>query len=248
MIGVPYIDTHCHLDLVNGIQKLAAAEDATGIKSITVTNSPMFYLPNVNLFRGSKNIRVALGMHPELAMKQQPNIPMMSELIADARFIGEIGLDGSSDFSEGYATQVLNFESILREISLHKDKILTVHTRNAAKQTINYLRRYLSETNCKVILHWFSGSVEELNQALMYGFYFSVNHKMLRSRKALTLLKGIPIDRILTETDAPFTFDAVINTRIKSLDLTIAGLANLYGLGDLEMRQVVYENFNRILT
>lgn len=247
MSNIPFIDTHCHLDLISGIQNLAAQEDAMGIKTITVTNSPMFYLPNVNLFRGSKNIRVALGMHPELSLQGKPNITMMLDLIADARFIGEIGLDGSTDFSGGYTTQISNLKLILTAVAKSEAKILTVHTRNAAKETIDLLHHHLSANDSKVILHWYSGSLPELTRALEYGYYFSVNHRMLKSKKSIELVKRIPIERILTETDAPFTFDAAIDNRLKSLSSTLTGLAEIFGLTEAQMKLSVYQNFKRLL-
>ncbi|WP_162799826.1 Qat anti-phage system TatD family nuclease QatD [Pedobacter jeongneungensis] len=242
------IDTHCHLDLVKGIQRLAGDEDLTGIKTITVTNSPMFYLPNLNLFKTAKNIRVALGLHPELAVQQKVHLPLITELLADSRFIGEIGLDGSQDFKEQYPQQLSNFKAILGEIGKYGDKILTVHSRNAAKETVELLHQYLSKTNCKIIMHWYTGNIDVLMQAIGYGYYFSVNHKMLRSKRAILLIKEIPLRNILTETDSPFTFDEQVDSRRKSLEITVSGLATIYGINELEIKKKIYSNFKDLLS
>jgi TatD DNase family protein len=247
MINPPLVDAHCHLDLLKGIQKLAREEDLMGIKTITVTNSPAFYGANLNLFSAAKNIRVALGLHPELA-SQHRYVSNMKELIANSRFVGEIGLDGSTDFQVSFAAQLSNFQSVLEEVAKFQDKILTVHSRNAAEQTVSLLRHYLSKTANKVILHWYTGSAQTMKDAISLGYYFSVNHKMIKSRKSVALIKEIPIGRVLTETDAPFTFDRLIDNRQKSLESTLYGLALIYGQSVQDMRRKIYNNFKSLLT
>ena len=63
-------------------------------------------------------------------------------------------------------------------------------------------------------------TLAELN-AILKGFLFSINHKMAGSAKGQEIIKNIPNQLLLTETDAPFTFSAAISTRIESLRSTI---------------------------
>jgi TatD DNase family protein len=55
------------------------------------------------------------------------------------------------------------------------------------------------------ILHWFSDNASIAKKAAEQGGYFSVNHRMLTSESGIALVRSLPSDRLLTETDAPFT-------------------------------------------
>ena len=55
-----------------------------------------------------------------------------------------------------------------------------------------------------MILHWFSGTYKELDQAIADGYFFSVNGAMVRSAKGQALVMRMPRERILTETDGPY--------------------------------------------
>jgi Tat protein secretion system quality control protein TatD with DNase activity len=57
----------------------------------------------------------------------------------------------------------------------------------------------------KPILHWFSGSFVELEEAAANGFFFSVGLAMVRSRRGQELIKRMPSGKVLTESDGPFT-------------------------------------------
>jgi len=241
------VDTHCHLDLFKDIQKNKYAEDQFAIKTITVTNAPSFFKPNTQLFKDCKNIRVGLGIHPQLVDQYKGELLLFDQLMRDTRYIGEIGLDGSANLKNTYPLQKEVIEKILRAVTRESNKILTVHSRNAAAETIDIIHRHLRGSNNKVILHWYSGSIPDLKDAALKGFYFSINHKMINTDKGKEIIKHIPIDRLLTETDAPFTFAGAINNRINSLTKTIEGIALIKGKLGEQMRQIVFDNFRYLL-
>jgi TatD DNase family protein len=56
----------------------------------------------------------------------------------------------------------------------------------------------------RVVLHWFSGTKAEAQRAAAMGCYFSVNQAMLEKPKGQELIRSLPTDRLLTETDGPF--------------------------------------------
>jgi len=243
-----YIDSHCHLDLLKNIYQNPSIEDDLSIKSISVTNAPFLFQPNQKLFAQSKNIRVALGMHPELIPEYHQQLNLFEESIILTKYIGEIGLDGSSNHNLSYLMQKKIFENILSIISSTDNKVLTVHSRNASTETISLLYKFLKNTNCKIILHWYSGNLPELKEAIKYNFLFSINHKMTSTKKGYEIIEHIPLKNILTETDAPFTFDKKINTRLKSLETTIEGLSVQKKTTKEEMKSIIFDNFKELLT
>ncbi|HEY4290239.1 MAG TPA: Qat anti-phage system TatD family nuclease QatD [Puia sp.] len=244
---IPLIDTHCHLDLFKDILVNASKEDDLGIKTITVTNAPSFFKPNQNLFQFSKNIRTALGLHPQLVDKYIGEISLFDSLIKGVRYVGEVGLDGSAEYQDSYISQVKALEKVLVLIRKNDNKIITVHSRSAASDTIDTVHGHLKGTKNKVILHWFSGTPGDLAKAVSNGFYFSINHKMVNTEKGKELIKHMPKDHLLTETDAPFTFDKQVTGRVQSLTIAINGIAAIHRTTPEEIRSMIFENFRRLV-
>lgn len=243
-----YVDTHCHLDLLENIQNRVAIEDNYPIKTITVTNAPSFFKANQTLFVSATNIRVSIGLHPELSFQFKHELAYFSHYIKLTKYVGEIGLDGSIRFKDSYAAQKEIFTNILKELSYYEGKVLSVHSRNAAKDVIDLIEQYNTQKYNKIILHWYSGNQKSLNRAIELGFYFSVNHKMLQSTTGLEILKKIPERLLLTETDAPFTFDSKIKTRMDSLHLTYDIISNTLGKESDYIKKLIFDNFKKILS
>ena len=205
------------------------------------------WAPNTKLFKGCRNIRVALGLHPELASQRAHEMDKFRAVCTEARYIGEIGLDGTSTQEAERRTQLSVFRNVLSTVRPQEPKILTVHSRGAARETISELIEALRGTQHQVILHWYSGGADEMRQALAAGFYFSINHKMIGSRSGQQIIQALPKTAVLTETDAPFTFAGNIINRHQSLLKTIAGLAQLWSCEPEEAKQHVWERFSTII-
>ena len=242
-----YVDAHCHVDLLNDIQQTWENEDSLPIKTISVTNVPFIYEPCKTLFANSKNLRVALGLHPELVNQYGSQLNLFEKLIDTTKYIGEVGLDGSPRFSKSFEYQKNVFVDILKLCKKSDKKVLTIHTRNAASETIELLRKHLGNSDCRVIFHWYSGNQIDLKTAIKNEFYFSINHKMVRSKKGKQIVMAIPNHLLLTETDAPFTFDDSINSRMESLRVTIDGLCSIMKQDVLSMKNSIYNNFKIML-
>ncbi|HMG68262.1 MAG TPA: Qat anti-phage system TatD family nuclease QatD [Chitinophagaceae bacterium] len=243
-----FIDTHCHLDLFKNIQTGITAEDSTDIKSITVTNAPSFFTPNKQLFFNAKNIRTALGFHPQLVAQYQHEEKLFEELISQTRYVGEIGLDGSVELKNSFPLQKKIFENILRSVSKSDGKILTIHSRNAVEEVIECLVRNLKRSGCKVILHWYSGSISDLKSAILKNYYFSINHKMTESKKGREIIKYIPKELLLTETESPFTFSSSVANRLDSLKATVSYLQTEQKAGFDDIKTLLYSNFKTLLS
>jgi TatD DNase family protein len=67
------------------------------------------------------------------------------------------------------------------------------------------IESHLPRSRAIVVLHWFSGSKREAQRAVDLGCYFSVNAEMLRNERHHATVAMLPDDRLLTETDGPFT-------------------------------------------
>lgn len=242
-----YIDAHCHLDLFKNIQQTWIDEDSLPITTISVTNAPFIYEPCKILFANSKNISVALGMHPELVEQYGSQLNLFADLINNTKYIGEIGLDGSPRFRKSLNYQKEVFIEMLKLCKEKDNKVLTIHSRNAAYETINLISKYLGNSNCQIIFHWYSGNQNDLKVAVQNGYYFSINHKMINTEKGKQIIMAIPNHLLLTETDAPFTFDNIIKTRVESLSATIEGISDIIKMDLPTIKDIIYNNFKTLL-
>ena len=204
-------DTHFHLDLQK--DKSKAIEDIlkNEIYTIAMTNLPDLYQKETSLY-GQKYIRIALGFHPELIHEYRNKIPVMWKYLTDARYIGEVGLD----FTDKSYTkeQVAFFSELIARCKNDSNKIISIHSRGAETEVVDIIGTDFKFTP---ILHWYSGTIENLKKACNRGYYFSVNSSMIRTKKFAQMLGYIPHDKILLETDNPFTSNKL--SQIESLKL-----------------------------
>ncbi len=197
-----YHDTHFHLDLVDKPEVLADQIEKSCIYTIAVTNSPSVFQFTEKIALGKKYLRAALGLHPELAFQRSHEIDKFIELSILTKYIGEIGLDNFNKAKEDYHAQKKVFEKIIDTCATQKGKILTIHSRKAEGDVLNIIGPNFPG---KIILHWYSGNIGNLERAVEYGCYFSINYSMTISAAGKNKIIRIPDDRILIETDGPFT-------------------------------------------
>jgi TatD DNase family protein len=194
-------DTHCHLDLYDNPLVVATNTERLSIFTIAVTNLPSAYFeakPHMQAFR---HLNLALGLHPLLAQhhtKQQ--LSLFRDAFRQTEFIGEVGLDLSSDGKETKETQISSFKLVLSLLQ-RQLKVVTIHSRRAENLVLDLLSEYQVTP---VIFHWYSGPLSTLRKIALEGHYFSINPAMTKSKNGQDIISHIPIGRLLTETDGPF--------------------------------------------
>lgn len=198
------VDYHCHLDLYPDYQKRFADCGASAIEILAVTTTPRAWSRNRELASPFPHIRVALGLHPQLVGESSNEIPVFEEHVAEARFIGEVGLDASPRYYASLVEQKHIFQRILQLCAASGNKILSIHSVRAVREVLNCIEQSLAGSRSKPVLHWFTGSRAEAKRATELGCYFSINAQMFNGPTAHRILETIPENRLLTETDGPF--------------------------------------------
>ena len=193
---------HCHLDLYPNSLQLLNEVARRNLFTLVVTTSPRAWLATSNVFSGHPNIEVGLGLHPEIVHLKHTERNILMDEIKNVRFVGEVGIDGSMEHKSTLEMQVSIFNDVLNECQLQGGKILSIHSRGATKHTLDLLDKYPQLGT--PILHWFSGTEKDLIRAVERGCWFSVGPVMLKSKKGLSLLSNMPLNRILPESDGPF--------------------------------------------
>jgi len=143
--------------------------------------------------------------------------------------IGEVGLDQST----ALAPQQTALDSILD--ACHQQPVLiSLHSTGRTPELLDALER---RPHPGAILHWFNGTVSEIQRAAELGCYFSVNAAMSDKRMSL-----IPQDRILPETDFPSSRRST-KARLPGDTGTLESrFAALHAASSFETRQLWYQN------
>lgn len=237
------IDFHCHLDLFPDPVHVAERCEKEGIYVLSVTTTPSAWHGTRKLERS--RIRTALGLHPQLAHERGSELGLFDELLAETRYVGEVGLDGAPPFRAHWCEQLTVFDHILDSCAQAGGRVLSIHSRRAAKAVIDRLEAVPQAGT--FILHWFSGSPRELLRAVALGCWFSVGPAMLAGEKGRALAAQLPRDRVLTESDGPFA--RIGDQAAMPWDTAIAEqeLATLWNMDKAETASLLRDNLRRLV-
>ena len=260
-----YVDVHAHLthpefniDCNNVIKK---AEEV-GLKVIIVNGlEPKSNRQTLNMAKNHHIIQPALGIYPVNAVCDQlaDNFPLPVEkfdLVAELSFIreqamkqhivaiGECGLDGHWLGPETWAKQEFVFEKLI-EIAMDANLPVIIHSRKLEKRVIEIL------TVCgtkKVNFHCFGGKSKlALQVAEKFGWSFSIPAIAHKNHGFSKLLKYLPPECILTETDCPY-LSPIKNTRNEPSNVlhTVALLASIRDWTLNQAKETIWHNFQRL--
>jgi TatD DNase family protein len=228
------IDFHCHLDLYPDHAAAVREADAAGVFTLAVTTTPKAWARNYELTRDTRHVRA-------------DEIDLWEALLPQSRYVGEVGLDAGPRFYRSLDQQKDIFARVLRACSQAGGKVITVHSVRSAKTVLDHIEEHLRQRTNRVVLHWFTGTKSEAARALDMGCYFSINGTMLNSEKASALVRTLPVERMLTETDGPFTEVDGRPSKPTDVASTLPSLAAFIGLPASNLAETIKDNLRRLL-
>lgn len=210
-------DMHCHLAFMAEPDVFAheALKAQTQVFSVSTTPDEYDRLAHSEA-ASQRSIHHALGLHPwwiaESAEDLASQLERFDALHSETSYIGEVGLDFSSRRIANSDNQITAFthivDSCVQRARITTDRpLLSIHCVRAHDEMFALLRRADCARWCTCVFHWFSGSSDQLQQAIKMGCFFSVSRAMLASKRGRAYAKAIPEDRLLLETDAPLVSD-----------------------------------------
>ena len=129
-----------------------------------------------------------------------------------------------------FRKQVIDFSEIVKLCEQYSEKVISIHSLKSTSTVIEILRTYKRQKSNKYIFHWFTGSMPQLEKAIELGCYFSINPGMLKTKSGMEVIKAIPIDHVLLETDAPFALKVQhIDEIEKELKRTMSRISDVIG-------------------
>lgn len=239
MSNLTYFDAHVHANLMDSPLNVARSSNEAGLGLFTCGVTPHEYLELVPQLT-QDNIRVGLGAHPWYISDgrvTQKDIELLLELMGETPYLGEIGLDFSSRYCvDGLQElQVKAFTQICAraaELSCNgQPRVLSMHTVRSVDAVLDILEQTGAAQACIPIIHWFSGSSDELQKAIKLGCWFSVGEMSLKTKRGREYAKVYPKDKLLTETDLPSSDQTNIGSAdiVYSLKRALSGLSEARG-------------------
>jgi TatD DNase family protein len=242
------IDAHAHLDHY-GDGELAAALDEIVRQQIFTVGVAMdipSYERTREIARRCNLVLPTFGVHPWNAPQYAGRLDDLAAPIADSPMLGEIGLDFHwVEDPATYPAQREVFECFLAAAQA-QGKIVNLHTKGAEHAVLTLLRRYDLQ---RVIVHWYSGPLDVLDDLIARGALFTVGVEVMRSESIREIARRIPADQLLTETDNPGGWEWL--TGAKGTPALVTGvvhaLAEVRGTVDEAIAQTVQTNFVRLI-
>ncbi len=196
------IDFHCHLDLYPNPREIVAQCVERQLYVLSVTTVPSAFEGTAALAPADGRIRTALGLHPEIAVSREHELTLFERFLPLTSYVGEVGLDASSDHRASIDQQSAILAEILNLCARAGGRIITLHSRGATGAILDRLAA--EQAAGKFILHWYLGSAKQISQASEMKCWFSVGPAMLTSKRGLSAVEAMPREYILPESDGPF--------------------------------------------
>jgi len=244
------VDTHAHLcDSVFDADRgdvLARAAQAGIAAVLAVGENLADARKNLEMAEVHPMIRPAAGLYPTLLSLQQAE--EMHGFIRGHRdrlvAIGEVGLDHWAVQEEAQRELqreiFADFIALARELNLP----LNVHSRSAGRQTVALL---LERGAVRVQMHAFDGKSSAALPAVEAGFFFSVPPSIVRSQQKQKLIRNLPLECLLVETDSPVLGPSPQERNEPAhAILSIHAIAEIKRISESAVMEAVRENTRRL--
>ena len=195
----------------------------------------------------------AVGVHPhDVKEMKEEHLETLMHFCAYEKIVafGEIGLDYHYEFSPK-TVQKLWFREQLH-LAKELELPVVIHSREAAKETFDILKEVqLGRGDQKGVIHCYSGSLEMAQDYISEGYYIGVGGVVTFSnaKKLQDVVKGIPLERLLIETDAPYLAPIPFRGQrndSRMLPYIIQTIADIKGISPEEVEEITWQNGQKL--
>lgn len=251
------IDAHCHLDLMAHPDAVADEATALGLGLFDCGVNPRDFSAANERARRQPGIIAGVGLHPWWLADGHcgfDEINLLCEVAAQERYIGEVGLDFSARFAGSEPLQTQALDQLCEALAQHPltGRVISIHAVRSAEAVLDVLESHglliPNPDSPVIIFHWFSGTSDELVRARNADCYFSVNERMLASKRGREYARQIPLDRLLLETDSPAepNTETSAQSLIRSLTRTSMRIASLKNCDAKRIESAVLANAHSV--
>jgi hydrolase, TatD family len=187
------------------------------------------------------NIVPCVGIHPWNVDKVGiDELKQLERLVSEAKCIGEVGLDRR--FVPQTFDRQLEFFRTFVTWARDYDLPLNIHAPDAWRDVLELVRRGDAE---RVLIHWYTGPLNLLNEIRDYGYYISINAAIRIQEKSRLVAKEASLDVILLESDGPYEYRGITLEPPMVRDAARIA-AEIKGVKVEELWERIGENFSRL--
>ena len=242
------IDTHAHLEEIENLeQAITEAKSANiigiiGVGSDYESNQKVLHFAQV--YKGF--VYPAMGWHPGNLKGSaiDHNLEFIKAHIDRAVGIGEVGLDYHKKV-RAIADKDLQkyvFRELLK-IAKRYQKPVIIHSRYAWRDALSLVEEAELE---KVVFHWYTGTSSVLRDIISQGYFISATPAVAYHDEHRRAVKGIPLDRLLLETDSPVVYrrgsEFEYQARPADILQALRGVARLKGMSETQIAEITTTN------
>ncbi|TAK57070.1 TatD family deoxyribonuclease [Patescibacteria group bacterium] len=215
-----YVDIHSHLQMSeydSDREAVLMRMKEAGVATIVVGVDYETSLQAVEMAERNENIYACVGLHPKDNLTEVFDVEAYRKLVQNPKVvaIGECGLDffrleGNSGKVEEIKAQQKKLFIQQIELAIETDKPLMLHCRDAYREVLDILIPYKKQVGDKIRgnVHFFAGDVATAREFIELGFTVSFTGVVTFARNYDEVIRSIPLESILSETDAPFVAPA----------------------------------------
>lgn len=214
---IALVDSHCHLNMldwnVNKDNLLKQAQYQHIKYMLTVNVNPLELELLLGIAKDQPSIFCSVGLHPNNTNDYKAAINQiswlnilrntLSEALTDSKVIalGETGLDYY--YERSLKEDQREAFNVHLDVAVEKDVPVIIHTRDADDDTIQIIKQF---PQSRGVFHCFSGDLNLAKAALDEGYLISFSGIItFKNAEALrNIVRYVPLDRMLVETDSPY--------------------------------------------
>ena len=247
-----WLDSHCHINDsafdsdINDVLNNMVSNNVT--TAMMISSYIEDYHKGFNIVHPNIEFKHALGIYPgDVDDVDDELFNSYVELMKDDKCdaIGEIGLDYHWN-KENREKQINIFN---RQVQLAKElnKPIIVHTRDAIQDTYAVLK----QNPVKGVLHCYSDSAQMAKNFVKLGYYISISGTVTwkNAKEPLEVIKCVPLDRLLIETDCPYlTPEPNRGKRNEPANVIYTGkkICSELGISDELFKLQINDNYHRL--
>jgi TatD DNase family protein len=251
-----FVDSHCHInfpELYQNIDSILSKMSSNKVTHALCVSVTLDKLPDIfKIANTYAHIFASVGVHPDYEDIKEPSVEELCRLAKENKVvaIGETGLDYFR--VQGDLTwQRDRFRTHIKA-AIQSNLPLIIHTRNAAEDTLKIMREE-GANQVGGVMHCFTESLDVALEAIKLNFYISfsgiVTFKNATDLKEV--VKAIPLDRILIETDSPYLAPVPYRGKINDPSNVIhvaEEIAKLKNISVEEVGQITTQNFFKLFS
>ena len=255
------VDSHCHLDFKdfnNDLETVVYNAKKAKVKHMLSISVNLEDFEKVYKVASTfDNIYCTTGIHPNNVPSNSKSMNLLFERLSlnlkkkKVIGVGETGLDFYKN-EENRINQIEYFNAHL-EISGLLNYPTIVHTRNADNDTINCIYKAVNKFSTKGLIHCFTSTKDLAKKVLDKGFYISFSG-IITFKKVddlIDIVKYVPMDRILVETDSPYLAPVPFRGKRNEpsfITHTLNRIAEVKKKDVNEMAQITTNNFFKLFS